>query len=83
MRINPTNLMFEDLSLHEADKLFIQLDNIITFGKVEYENSLLKEWFAVAPFNELLGASVVLPTKLGLSLARYYRNLFEYKKSPL
>lgn len=81
MRINPTTLMFEDLSPHEADELSIQLENIVTHGKIEYENSLLKEWFVVAPFNELhnklMGASVVLPAKLGLSLTIYYRDFLK------
>jgi hypothetical protein len=85
MRINPTTLMFEDLSPEEALELFTQLDNIVTHGRIEYENPLLKEWFAVAPFNELhnklMGASVVLPAKLGLSLTRYYYNPMLLRKS--
>jgi hypothetical protein len=71
MRINPTTLMFEDLSPEEALELSNQLENLVIHGHVDYENPLLKRWFNKD--KKFHVGSTVLLAKLGLSLTRYYK----------
>ena len=70
--VNPTTLLFEDLTAEESSELFRMTEGVVMRGDVpRRENPLVQAWIDAAKFDDrqwLLTMGVVFPQRALLSL---------------
>lgn len=76
MRVNPTTMLYENLSAEEVEVLYEILRDQLLTGKIIWNHSLIDQWMKVCAANstqKLLMIFTAFPARALLSIVEYYR----------